>query len=507
AVFLAASTAASAILTGDLYTPPILFIGLAMATATLQPGGRAGQAVLVAVASVALIVTALAITGRIETVLSAPALGVAAVFAASIWVAGDFARVRDALDQRNAALVASEERLQRSEAHFRMLIERTSDLIVLIGLDGIVKYVSPSVEEVLGYPADRLNGQGVFELIHPDDLLVAQGAFAELLQHLGSGPRMLTRVRHADGTWRALESANTHVLDPLRGELVLSSMRDVTARIEAATVLQRQQDELRSAKEAAEAANRAKSEFLANMSHEIRTPLNGIIGMTELTLETALGAEQRESLELVKYSADALLTVVNDVLDFSKIEAGKLSLESVTFDLAAAIGEPLKLLAVRAREKGLTLDWTIEPSLPTALAGDPGRLRQVLINLVGNAIKFTEHGGISVRIAPAAVASPALLLAPRDDAPREIGLHLTVRDTGIGIAADKQAAIFEAFEQADGSTTRRYGGTGLGLAICRRLVGLMGGRLWVESTPGCGSTFHVVARLHVPAAPVAPATV
>ncbi len=291
AVFLAASTAASAILTGDLYTPPILFIGLAMATATLQPGGRAGQAVLVAVASVALIVTALAITGRIETVLSAPALGVAAVFAASIWVAGDFARVRDALDQRNAALVASEERLQRSEAHFRMLIERTSDLIVLIGLDGIVKYVSPSVEEVLGYPADRLNGQGVFELIHPDDLLVAQGAFAELLQHLGSGPRMLTRVRHADGTWRALESANTHVLDPLRGELVLSSMRDVTARIEAATVLQRQQDELRSAKEAAEAANRAKSEFLANMSHEIRTPLNGIIGMTELTLETALGAE------------------------------------------------------------------------------------------------------------------------------------------------------------------------------------------------------------------------
>jgi PAS domain S-box-containing protein len=492
-LLIAVTTALSGVITADLQTTPILFIGLAMATASLLPWGARGQAISVSFAGLALLGMVWGITGDLGAVVSQPAVGVVVVFAASVWVAADFNRFRHALQERNAALIASEERVQRSEAHFRMLIEHTSDMIVIIGLDGIVQYVSPSVVAMLGYPPERLVGRGIFDLLHPDDLLEAQGAFAELLQHLGTGPRMMTRVRHADDSWRVLESVNTHVLDPLRGELIISSLRDVTVRVE-------QQAELSQAKEAAEAASRAKSEFLANMSHEIRTPLNGIIGMTELTLDTALGPEQREYLDLVKYSADALLAVVNDVLDFSKIEAGKLALEHLPFEIESAVGDALKVLALKAEEKGLRCDWTIDPRLPARVVGDAVRLRQVLINLVSNAIKFTEQGGVTVSVT-AAEREPALLAPPADSA--EIGLHIAVRDTGIGIAADKHAAVFEAFEQADGSTTRRYGGTGLGLAICRRLVDLMGGRLWLESAPGAGSTFHFTVRLQAPREAVA----
>jgi PAS domain S-box-containing protein len=498
-LLIAVTTALSSVITADLQTTPILFIGLAMATASLLPWGARGQAVSVGFAALALLGMVWGITGHLGAVVSQPAVGVVVVFAASVWVAADFNRFRRALQERNAALVASEERVQRSEAHFRMLIEHTSDTIVIIGLDGIVQYVSPSVVAMLGYDPERLVNRGIFDLIHPDDLLEAQGAFAELLQHLGTGPRMITRVRHADDSWRVLESVNTHVLDPLRGELLITNLRDVTARVE-------QQAELSQAKEAAEAASRAKSEFLANMSHEIRTPLNGIIGMTELTLDTALSAEQREYLDLVKYSADALLAVVNDVLDFSKIEAGKLALEHLPFELETSIGDALKVLALKAEEKRLSLEWVIDPQLPTRVCGDAVRLRQVLVNLVSNAIKFTEHGGVTVRVSPATL-EPELLAPPGDAA--AVGVHIAVRDTGIGIAPDKHAAVFEAFEQADGSTTRRYGGTGLGLAICRRLVDLMGGRLWLDSAPGTGSTFHFTMRLTAPreAAPAGPTTV
>jgi PAS domain S-box-containing protein len=289
------------------------------------------------------------------------------------------------------------------------------------------------------------------------------------------------RARHRDGSDRWMLARGTIIRDESgKAVRVTGSRVDVTD-------LKQIENELRQAKEAAESANRAKDEFLANVSHEIRTPMNAIIGMTELALDTPLTNDQRQILKTVKSAGDNLLGLINDLLDFSKIEAGKLELDISEFSLGAALSDTLRALKVRADAKGLDFSWDVRPEVPDLLVGDAGRLRQVLLNLVGNAVKFTDAGKVSVRVDFADAARDGL-----------IALRFTVTDTGIGIPQEKQQRIFRAFEQEDTSTTRKYGGTGLGLTIADRLVALMGGSISVESEPGKGSTFAFTARFSLP---------
>ncbi len=389
----------------------------------------------------------------------------------------NFVGIQEDITERKRTVEA----LRQSEEKYRTILEHIEDGYYEVGLDGALRFVNEPVARSLGRSSAELVGTRFGDFTGAEDRARLREAFGQVLTSGQAVRAFEWQVIPRDGIPLHVEASISVITDGMgRPTGFRGIVRDVTLRKQA-------EDELRRAREAALETARLKSEFLANMSHEIRTPMNGVIGMTDLMLETELSPEQRDYVLTTKSSAGALLTIINDILDFSKIEAGKLTLESVPFRPRDLLADTLKSLAFRASQKGLELVLDLHSDLPDTLSGDPGRLRQVVTNLVGNAIKFTERGEV-------------VLHARVDERSGDAcTLHVAVRDTGIGIPHDKQAAIFDAFTQADGSTTRRFGGTGLGLSISVRLVQLMGGRIWVESQPGEGSTFHFTMRLGIEA--------
>ncbi len=354
------------------------------------------------------------------------------------------------------------------------------DLLCIAGVDGKFHKVNPAFERILGWTNEQVLAWQFWDLVHPDDIEATELEVAKLKEGIPT-ISFENRFRCADGSYRSL--LWTSQPDPKRG-LLYAVAHDITRRRE-------RDQELFLAKEEAEEAARAKAEFLAVMSHEIRTPMAGIIGMAELALETATGEPLRSHLQTIRHSGESLLLLLHDVLDLSKAEAGKLELVTAPFELRDTIGDAIKIFAVEARRKRVDLLLWIDPAAPDIVIGDAMRLRQILLNLVSNAVKFTDQGEVAVEV-EAYGREPAARSA-RD----LVRLHVRVRDQGIGIPEDKRAVIFERYTQADEATQHRFGGTGLGLAISARLLELMGGRIWVESEVGAGSVFHFTVPVEV----------
>jgi PAS domain S-box-containing protein len=374
------------------------------------------------------------------------------------------------------APVATGEQVSDPAAFLASIIESSDDAIFAATLDGIIISWNKAAEEMFGYTAEQMIGRPVFLLAPPSRIREVDKTLETLRRGERVQPYETVRIRR-DGT---------QIDVSVKPSLIRSSSGEVIG----SAVIARDISEQKRSRDAMEAANQIKMHFLNNMSHEIRTPMNGILGMTELVLETQLAPEQRENLGLVKVSAESLIAAVDDILDFSEIDSGKFKLESIPFDFRESLGETMKMLGFRAHKRGLELVYDIAADIPDDLVGDPGRLRRILYNLVGNAIKFTELGEV-------------LLLVEKHETHRDgIELHFAVKDTGIGIPRERQLSIFEPFTQADGSTTRTYTGIGLGLTIAKRLVELAGGKIWLESELGKGSTFHFTTQLKIPDKPL-----
>jgi two-component system sensor histidine kinase/response regulator len=409
----------------------------------------------------------------LSNAVSVSALGLAAITIVTFMVLG-LALLGSIVDRRYSAQTGE---LETAEKRYRLLFERSLAGVLRTNMDGLVLDCNEACARIFGYASrEELIGTRMIErYANPDD----RTTLLDKLKEAKSITNYEHCLRRKDGSTVWLLASTSLVVDKdgapnaTEGTLI-----DITER-------KRAEEELKHAKEAAEAASRAKSEFLANMSHEIRTPMNGIIGMTELTLDTNLTDEQREYLSMVKLSADSLLVVINDILDFSKIESGKMELDCSEFNVREILEETIRSFSVTAGEKHLELVCDIHSDVPQVVVGDFTRLRQVVVNLLGNAIKFTDRGEVVLQVEVQQIQD------------HNVEVHFIIRDTGIGISKDKQGRIFEAFAQADGSSTRKYGGTGLGLTISTRLVAMMGGCIWLESEPGQGSTFHFTARFEL----------
>ena len=386
--------------------------------------------------------------------------------------------------RKHARLLAqqadTEAKLALERNLLRTVTDNIPDSIFVKDRDGRYTFANRAFTKLhRAMSSEELLGKTVFDLFPIERAEPLHAADLEVLNDTsGTAHEGERSLKEADGTVRWIQMTKVALVDQGNTVGIVGVNRDITRRKLA-------EAELVKAKEAAEAASEAKSSFLATMSHEIRTPMNGILGLTGLVLDSELTAEQRENLELVQFSAEALLAIINDILDFSKIEAGKLELEAIPFDLRTSVGETMKALSFRAHQKGLELIYDIRPEAPDRVIGDPGRLRQILTNLIGNSIKFTERGEILITVEEESNEGDSTVLL------------ISVKDTGIGIPADKQARVFESFSQGDSSTTRKYGGTGLGLAICSRLVEMMGGHIWLGTHAGPGCTFSFTVKFEV----------